>query len=340
MEHRFIQHRPGVEDCWRGIVLLGRNVASYKFALGRALLDLRPQAGQLVTLEELAGPFSHHICEHLRTADKQGTSAESRFLAACRKKVAGEITEEELIATTVRLGFTNVIDAFHVVGQSEVPKRFFQDERRGQAGIRITGAFAELLSGTQAPNLPAEAEARWRLVETAWELGVARALVSVEHDSRTEALFVVDRERRRRPITGARDALSGYQKGHCFYCFASFSLQGTTVPDVDHFFPHVLKTVGFQAPVDGVWNLVLACQQCNRGAQGKSDRIPSLRLLERLCARNEFLIASHHPLRETLLAQTGSTAVERRRFLNACHIEAVGARIHEWTPVEVSAPLF
>ena len=39
--------RPDIneEDCWRSIVLFGRNVASYKFALAASLLDLTPASG-------------------------------------------------------------------------------------------------------------------------------------------------------------------------------------------------------------------------------------------------------------------------------------------------------
>jgi hypothetical protein len=320
--------------------LFGRNVASYKFALGRSLLDLRPQAGQVVSLEELAGPFCEHLCDHLKHAEKQGTFRASRFLDACRKANAGELSQAQLAEQAVRLGFNNVIDAFHVVGQDEVPHRFFVDERKGGGGIRITEAFADLLGGNQNPNLPVEADARWRLVETAWELGVSPALLAVSHDPATEQLFVVDANRRRKPITGARDALSGYQKGHCFYCFDSLSLAGTEPPDVDHFFPHSLKNVGLGDRVDGVWNLVLACRRCNRGSNGKSNRVPTIRLLERLEARNEFLIASHHPLSDTLVAQTGSSEAERRSFLNAFHTDARQALIHEWEAREVAKPLF
>ena len=204
--------------------------------------------------------------------------------------------------------FNNVIDAFHIVGQSEVTQRFFIDERSRGGGIRITDAFSKLLESEQSPNLSEETEARWRLVETAWELGVSRSLVSVKHDSVTEALFVIDSAKRRRSITGARTALSGYQKGHCFYCFSGFSLLGSAPPDIDHFFPHSLKAIDSGGHIDGIWNLVLACARCNRGSSGKFDRVPSLRLLERLNTRNEFLIASHHPLRETLMQQTGATA--------------------------------
>ena len=331
----FIHFDPQPADYWRGIVLFGRNVASYKFALAQSLLDLRPSDGQLVRLEELARPFSRHLCAHLREADKQGTSRQSRFLEACRRANAGEITTEELVEQTVRLGFNNVIDAFHVVGQDEIPHRFFLDERKN-GGIRVTEHFSKLLEGPQVGNLPAETDARWRLVETAWELGVNPGLLAaVDHDAEAEVLFVVDAARRRRPITGIRGALNGYQKGCCFYCYADMAITTTEPPDVDHFFPHSLRAAGMGPIVDGVWNLVLACRACNRGANGKFNRIPTLRLLERLSTRNEFLIDSHHPLRETLMAQTGNSPVERRGYLAAFHQQARAALIHEWEPVEV-----
>lgn len=320
--------------------MFGRNVASYKFALGRALFDLRPSPGQLVTLEELAAPFSTHICDHLRIADKQGTFQGSRFLDACRKFNDDKIDQESLVTATVRLGFNNVIDAFHVVGRDEVACRFFIDERTTESGIRITDAFAQLTDGDQGPNLPQEAEARWRLVETAWELGVSRALVEVNHDLETDMLFAIDGSRRRKSITGAREALSGYQKGHCFYCFSSFSLLGPEPPDVDHFFPHSLKVTNIGRNINGLWNLVLACPRCNRGVDGKSNRVPVLKLLERLSKRNEFLISSHHPLRETLIRQTGANESERRHFLNEFHREALAILIHEWDTDEGMEPLF
>lgn len=323
MGQQFISYSPRVEDYWRGIVLFGRNVATYKFALARALLDLQPAAGELITLEELAVPFASYLCDHLKLADKQGTFQRSRFLDACRGANAGELTQSQLVEQTARLGFVNVIDAFHVVGREEIPERFFVDERKSDKGIRISEKFTALLGGDQASNLPLEAEARWRLVETAWELGVSPALLAVSHDPATEALFVIDAAKRRKSITGARDALSGYQKGHCFYCFESFSLIEPEPPDVDHFFPHMLKAQLLGDLINGVWNLVLACQRCNRGVGGKSARVPSLKLLERLSTRNEFLIASHHPLRDTLIAQTGGSENERRDFLGVCHREAL-----------------
>jgi 5-methylcytosine-specific restriction endonuclease McrA len=178
-------------------------------------------------------------------------------------------------------------------------------------------------------------------VETAWELGISRSLVSVNYDVDSSELYTFDQANRRKPVTGSRSALSGYQKGKCFYCFNDIHVCDTTSPpDVDHFFPHTLKQHGFGPIIDGVWNLVLSCQRCNRGIGGKSDKLPSLRLLERLSHRNEYLIGSHHPLRETLMIQTGSTEMERRSFLNDMHNRAWALLIHTWEAQEVAEPLF
>jgi hypothetical protein len=68
----------------------------------------------------------------------------------------------------VKLGFNNVIDAFHVVNQQEIPVRFYADERKSsRKGIRVCDELFKLKQEFQAKNLPNETEARWRLVETA-----------------------------------------------------------------------------------------------------------------------------------------------------------------------------
>lgn len=338
----FISREPVLEDYWRGIILFGRNVASYKFALAKTLLELRPESGQLLKMEELAPVFAKHISEHLKSADKQCTSRSSKFLNGCRDFNAGRIGAQRLHDLTVRQGFNNVIDAFHVVGQGEIEKRFYVDERTTAGGIRITDEFSEMVAGAQVANLPHEVEARWRLVETAWELGVNQNLLAVQHDQENETLYALDREMRRTDVTGSREALNGYQKGKCFYCFADFSLDegAESMPDVDHFFPHRLKASGFGSQLDGVWNLVLSCRECNRGTGGKFDAIPDLPLVERLKRRNDFLISSHHPLRETLIRQTGANEKARSKFLNDTYERAWATRLVKWMPVERFKPVF
>ncbi len=58
-------------------------------------------------------------------------------------------------------------------------------------------------------------------------------------------------------------------------------------------------------------------------ASGKSK---ALRYLSRLERRNNYLIDSHHPLRETLRRQTGGSDVAREANVTAARPPALGLR--------------
>lgn len=345
----FTEVHPSLDNYWRGVILFGRNVASYKFALGQTLLDLATEQRTFVPLTDLALPFARHLATHLKLCDKQATSRSSKFLNECRKFNRGALTEAQVAEATAKLGFNNVIDAFHVVGTGPIAVRFFEDERTTPGnGIRLTDNLFQLAELVQYRNLPHEVEARWRLVETAWELSLPTSALVVDYDPETEALVTAGRAVRRKSVTSCRDALNGYQKGKCFYCFADVSVaDACALVDVDHLFPHRLKVNLTGSPlasrIDGIWNLVLACQTCNRGPAGKSDNLPVLNYLERLRTRNEFLIASHHPLRETLMAQTGLTEQARHRFLQEAYKMArtAGGLVgNPWRSAHECAPAF
>ncbi|HHA2014283.1 TPA: HNH endonuclease domain-containing protein [Enterobacter hormaechei subsp. hoffmannii] len=327
----FYQADPTLENYWRGVILFGRNVASYKFALASALYEVDKTGRDLITLDQLAVPFSRYLCEHLKHAPKQITSRSSQFLETCLKFNRGEITHAQLIEATVRLGFNNVIDAFHYVNQGEIDKRFFLDERKTNNGIRLTDNFFLLGERLQYKNLAFETNARWNLVEQAWSMGISRNLVGVEFDEDNQLLFTRVNARRV-DITSCRDSLNGYQKGRCFYCFKPISLitGDTELADVDHFIPWAARHE--VSNINGVWNLVLACRCCNRGAEGKSARIPELRLLQRLHTRNEYFIQSKLPLHETIVLQTGQRPEARKSFLQRNWQAALDKLIHTWKP--------
>jgi len=331
---RFYEIEPTLENFWRAVILFGKNVASYKFALAKALYDLRKSPTEIVRLDELAPLFADHIVSHLKQCDRQITSSQSRFLDTCRQYSKGEITREQLIEGTTRQGFNNVIDAFHNVHGNELEKRFFLDERKTSNGIRLTEDFYRLAETQVFCDLNSETEARWRLVETAWELNLPRQVVQITYDENDQILHTLTNQNRRINITSSRDALNGYQKGRCFYCYRDVSLDAFSndLADVDHFFPHKLSFCAKGKPIDGVANLVLACKECNRGSYGKFDRLPTIDLLERLSQRNEYLIKSHHPLRETLMLQTGLSEVDRRSFLQNAYNCASTNLIMKWAP--------
>ncbi len=237
-----------------------------------------------------------------------------------------------LIQQTVKLGFNNVLDAFHIVNRQEVDKRFFVDERHSSTkGIRLTDNFFKLTESGAFSSFTAETESRWRLVETAWQAGISRNLLKVEHDHENKALFTQIKDRRV-DITSSRNSLNGYQKGRCFYCFGHISTESgsSDLADVDHVIPWLARDL--VPTINGIWNLVLACQHCNRVE--KSALLPELFFLERLHARNEYFINSHLPIKETLIQQTGATEAKRRAFLQGNYNLARSKILHIWQKPE------
>lgn len=344
--NNFTEEYPSIESYFRSLFLFGKNSASYKFALAKSLFELsaKQKNNTFISLDEVSIPFAKNVCDHLLLNDKQTTSNSSEFLNICRRYNRGEATFETLIANTKNLGFVNVLDAFHNINRNSIPVAFFEvTKESGQKGIILTDNLFKLNESVQYSNFNQEIEARWRLVETAWSLNFNPALLDVKYDIEKEIFYIDEHANLKRiDITSSRPALNGYQKGKCFYCFNDISIDKYSVQlaDVDHFFPHALKKET-QHNIDGVWNLVLACTTCNRGAGGKFMAIPQLRFLERLHRRNEFFIGSHHPLRETLIKQTGATEKMRIAFLQQMYSFSI--RLYgdvKWQPIYEYEPAF
>ena len=47
-DSRFYEIEPTLENYWRAVILFGKNVASYKFALAKALYDLRKSPTEII----------------------------------------------------------------------------------------------------------------------------------------------------------------------------------------------------------------------------------------------------------------------------------------------------
>ncbi len=333
-KEQFVDSSPTLETSWRSIILLGRNVASYKFALAKSLLGIDTTSSE-IEIAKIALPFAKNICAHLKENKKQITSRSSKYLSECMRFNEGVISKDQLQHKTVNMGFNNVIDAFHVVARQETT-RFFIDNRSSNDSIILTDNFYKLKERDVFGNLENEAESRWNLWETAISLNVNPSLLQIMNDQEKGSLFIYDDTQKRRDVTSSKDALSGYQKGRCFYCYRNISLeQGNEDScDVDHFFPHILKSFGIQK-IDQIWNLVLACRNCNRGKDGKFEKIPDIEYVEALYKRNNYYIESHLPLRETLINQTGSQEHQRRVFLQGMFNSAVGHIPVRWKPKEL-----
>lgn len=336
----FKEFKPTEDSYYRSIILFGNNTASYKFALGMSLLDLIEKDKTTISLKDLSPIFANYICQHLKTAPRQTTNNSSTFLDACKNYNANIIDKESLIDITEKNAFNYVLDKFPIVNGDTIPKPFYEYDKKNKQIILTDNSF-KLKELKYFNNLRLETEARWKLVETAWELGISTNLLKVNYNDENNLLFI-DTKLRRKNITSVRDALNGYQKGFCFYCFDNITIDGDSenLCDVDHFFPHALQVQCPNINFDGIWNLVLACQDCNRGNNGKFAKLPALKYLERLHTRNEYLISSHHPLRETLISQTGKTESDRIKFLQSMYNFAKMNLVSEWSIEEKREKVF
>jgi hypothetical protein len=330
----FLINDPSLESQWRALILFGKNSATYKFAFAKSLLELVDKETTKISLTELSKPFSKNIIEHLKENDKQGNSKSSSFLNVCRSQIKGQISNTELWSKTEKLGFVNVVDAFQNINGGQIPDIFYEKNyTSGNKEIIIKDSLLKLKESFHFQNFNQEVEARWNLVETAWNLNLNPKLLEVKYDKDKSLFFLENDLMRRTDITSVRDSLNGYQKGKCFYSFQDISVVSgsSKLCEVDHFLPHLNKTIhnDFGANINGVWNLVLADKGINKN---KSARIPEKRFLQRLFNRNEFYIISKHPLAETIVNQTGKTKQKRIDFLNKQYQIALDSVIITWKP--------
>ena len=204
---------PTLESQWRSLILFGKNSATYKFAFAKSLLELIEKESTSLSLSDLAKPFSRNLTEHLKKSDKQGNSISSKFLSFCRDYNNNLIDEDLLLQQTEKLGFINVIDAFQNVNGGKIPNLFYEkDFSNGNKKIIIKDNLLKLKESFHFQNFEKETEARWNLVETAWNLNINPSLLEVKYDEERSLFFLENDFMRRKDITSVRDSLNGYQK--------------------------------------------------------------------------------------------------------------------------------
>jgi len=191
---------PSLESQWRALILFGKNSATYKFAFAKSLLELVNKETTKISLSDLSKPFSKNIIEHLKVNDKQGNSKSSSFLNVCRNHITGEISDSELWAKTEKLGFVNVVDAFQNLNGAQIPDIFYEKNyKSGKKEIIIKDNLLKLKESFHFQNFKQEVEARWNLVETAWNLNLNPKLLEVKYDE-DRSLFFLENDFMRRLI--------------------------------------------------------------------------------------------------------------------------------------------
>ncbi len=288
----------------RTIVLFGRNVSTYKFALASTLLNLNPK--NQVAYEDLRDDFVRALLSHYKKNPHQYQSGENKLTKAFDKYNLDN-NWSDLLKIAEKNIYNNVFDAFHNVGGGTIKKEHVLFEHLpNEKKLVLTDNINALLEQQNLIEvLKNENESRWMIVEEAWKNDLSPNLL-VYNITTDEFESVSSRER-----TNLRSAVSillPYQHGYCFYCKKKINTNSNSddsdFPDVDHFIAHSY----FNRPElshinpDGIWNLVIACKGCNRGAGGKFERLPAKSYQSEIIRRNVLFTEEHrHSLKNSIL---------------------------------------
>ncbi|KMV30376.1 hypothetical protein AB733_11930 [Photobacterium swingsii] len=294
-------------NTFRTLTLFGRNSATYKFALCHSLMQ--QSAICELKYEDVQEIFLKELVRHYRKNNHQFAKKENAFTHSIDQYLNTEQSEadwQKLNKTAGKYIFNDVFRAFQNVGSGTIDKEYllFEDVRKDKR-IVLTDNLVEILESENLKKLiNQENQARWRVIEEAWKAELSPNLLQYND---TDGLFYSVTASERIGLRSAVDTLLPYQNGRCFYCNRKVSKfvmnHSDDFPDVDHFFPFsIMKHLGCDYPsVNGVWNLVIACRECNRGSDGKFDAPPQSEFYTKLLERNILFFEEHkHSLKNSI----------------------------------------
>lgn len=288
----------------RTIVLFGRNVSTYKFALARTLLNLKPQ--NFIAYEDLRDEFLKSLLSHYQKNPHQYQGGENSLTKAFDQYKI-DCNWNDLLKIAERNIYNNVFDAFHNVGGSKIKKEHILFEHLpNEKKLILTDNINAILEKPDLIEvLLSENESRWMIVEEAWKNNLSPNILVYDQTNRE---FISLSSNERTNLRSAVSVLLPYQQGCCFYCNKKINISAnsdeTDFPDVDHFIAHSY----FKRPnlnhinPDGIWNLVIACKECNRGNGGKFESLPSSNYQKKIVNRNVLFTEEHrHSLKNSIL---------------------------------------
>ena len=296
-------------ECWKAITLFGLNTATYKPALSLRLLEAAKNGRTILDWAELSESFLDLYITRLANSEmpQQSTLGRQTKIERLIKRLdLGDISKAQAIDIVARNGFVDVVPRFHTIGNDPnlLANRFYEAEFGKE--IILKDSLCQL-GEAHFNELASDAEARWSMLEGAFEINHTNFDLSLANDIRE---FYLKSAYARKSLSHLVSFLPSYQANVCFYCGAPM-----TEVHVDHLLPRqVLQH-------DQVWNLVLAHKQCNLL---KGDAVVSSHIVEKLVQRNENIMGGNHPCRAQIQADIGSTPRKRAAEINK-HYENVKA---------------
>lgn len=315
-------------DYWRAVILYGLNNATYKIALGKTLLHLTEQGQTRVNWSTLAKAYlDEYLVRLAHTASPQQVNPRrSTIVEQIIDSLQNErITYDQAIDQIAQKAFGDVIPRFQTVGTDKtlVGDRFY-DFVPGKQLVIHDSLYHVLQANDQA--LFDELEARWSLLEGAFTIRKQSSGQNLSLVNDIRQVYLTNGYQRR-DLTSTIPFLQGYQGMLCFYCGEPL---GADQYHVDHVLPRQVLLH------DEIWNLVLAHSTCNLS---KSDHLVGKHYVEKLLQRNENIMGSNHPWKQTIEQTLGRTPQLRRKLIER-HYENVKAVLgtYYWGGIEGYRP--
>ncbi len=172
---KFYSSDKSVASTVRTIVLFGRNVSTYKFALASTLLNLKPK--NFITYEDLRDEFLKSLLSHYQKNPYQFQAGKNSLTKAFDQyKIDGNWND--LLKIAEKNIYNNVFDAFHNVGGSSIKKEhiLFEHLPKEKKLVLTDNINAILEQHNLLEILKNENESRW-MIEFFFH--TSRAVVSI-----------------------------------------------------------------------------------------------------------------------------------------------------------------
>ncbi len=290
-------------NTFRTILLFGNNVSTYKFALCSVLMKQMPKSE--VKFQDLRDDFIKELHKHYSACPQQWTAGNNSITKAF-DEYAIDKDWDRLVATAEKKIYNNVFDAFHNVGGASISNKYrlFEHDKKCKK-LFFTDQLCEVLDSIPLKVIiESENQSRWLIVEEAWRNKLSPNLIEYSDGN----FISVNKYSERVNLRSAVNILLPYQHGDCFYCRKKVNVFAEKdehdFPDVDHLLPFAFLSRFNIYPLtpNGIWNLVIACKECNRGPNGKFDRPPKKEYFYRLLSRNILFTEEHrHTLKNAIL---------------------------------------
>ena len=279
------------DELWSALACVfsskSKNTSSYKYGFLKAIIDnlYNVDADLKLSFEQIFSKFGeiywnlilkHGLKQKTVTNDNKETYLEQVLRAAVKKYQILEPIPYESLTSKMMLDITHQVKMKckrYVVGALyEDTMRLFYSFSKKEEWIQINPVMYEFICKHKV------------VIEKLNYYEWARFLEKVNEETiAIKLLGKIDESAKRDNLSEYRRILyEEFENETCFYCGERLSSDKI---DVDHFIPwSFIKD-------DKLWNLVLACPECNRE---KSDKLPVDRYLNDLLIRNERLIIENH----------------------------------------------